>query len=90
MIVSFCTSHILCWWRTGSVELLSETENAPTNNVQPTSTLTDAIELSRGIKRPDLRNHSAGQKILTERTANPHSAINTTHTHRSRPRGFLP
>jgi hypothetical protein len=59
MIVSFCTSHIHCWSCAGSVDLLSETENAPTNNVQPTSKLTDVIELSCGIKRPDLPNHMA-------------------------------
>jgi len=90
MTDSLFTSHIHCGRHTGSGSLLSGTENAITNNVQPTSKLTGAIELRGRIKIPDLRNYTATQTIQTERTANPHSAINTTQTHRSRPRSFLP
>jgi len=90
MIDSFLTSHIHCWWRTGSVGLLPETENATTNNLQPTSKLAYAIELTGRIKTLDLRNHPATQNIPTERNSNPHSSLETHRKPPLQPRGFLP
>jgi hypothetical protein len=90
MIDSLPTSLIHCWRRTGSVNLLSKTENAPTSSARLQQKLTHGADVRRRNSKPDAQNHRISKTISGEQSSNPHSSIATAQTQLPRTSGFLP
>jgi len=90
MIHSLFTSHIHCWWRTGSRSLLSKTGNAPIRSALLKKKQTHLANVSCQISKLDAQNYRGNETTSGERTSNPHSLVETKQEHPLQPRGFLP
>ncbi len=90
MIDSLTTTIVYCRTGTGSINLLSNTENAPTSSALLQQKPIHVPDLSGRTSTLDAQNHRISETTSSERTSNPHSSISTTQLQQPRPRGFLP
>jgi len=82
MIGSLKISHRLCWWRTGSVDLLSKTGNVPTRRALNSRKRTQLADGSSQGNKLDAQKHPINETTPNEHHLNPHSSINTTQNNR--------
>jgi hypothetical protein len=81
--------HIDCWLCTGSVSLLTKTENLPNSSPQRLLKLPHLGNPICRIRMPDSRNLRREVNNRNNGSSNPHSSLDTHQPPLLRPRGFL-
>jgi hypothetical protein len=82
--------HIDCWLCTGSVGLLTKTENLPNSSPQRWLKLPHLDKPTCRIRTPDSGNLHREANNRNNGSSNPHSSLDTNQPLLLRPRGFLP